>query len=233
LAIEDQEPGSVVVIVPAAGTGSRFGGQLPKQFLPLGGKPVIQHVIERFLLDPIVARVIVPVADALLASVRQASTDRVTWVAGGETRQQSVIRGLAEAGDAELVAVHDAARPLFSTELFRAVVQGARDFGAALPVVPVSDTIHVMNEDATIASTLDRTMLGSAQTPQCFRASLLREILERAQAEGLEGTDEAGLAARFGHPVRGVPGDPRNLKITVPEDLAIAESYLEQWSRIQ
>jgi 2-C-methyl-D-erythritol 4-phosphate cytidylyltransferase len=219
---------SLAVIVPAAGTGSRFGGGLPKQFQTLAGKPIIQHVIERFLLDEQVTRVIVPVAEVLLASVK--NSERVSFVAGGETRQQSVIRGLAEAEDVELIAVHDAARPLFSIEIFHAVVEAARVFGAALPVVPVTDTIHLMNSDSTVAQTLDRAMLGAAQTPQCFRADLLRDILARAEAEGIDGTDEAGLAARFGHRVRAVPGDPRNLKITVPEDLAIAESYLQQWS---
>jgi 2-C-methyl-D-erythritol 4-phosphate cytidylyltransferase len=151
-------------------------------------------------------------------------------VAGGETRQQSVMRGLAVAGDAELIAVHDAARPLFSTETFHAVIAAAREVGASLPVVPVTDTIHVMNGDATVAQTLDRSMLAAAQTPQCFRAEILRDVLARAQAEGITGTDEAGLAARFGYTVKAVPGDPRNLKITVAEDLAIAESYLQQWS---
>jgi 2-C-methyl-D-erythritol 4-phosphate cytidylyltransferase len=218
----------LVVIVPAAGTGSRFGGGLPKQFQPLMGKPVLQHVIERFLLDEAITRVIVPVTEMLLGGVK--NSERVTFVAGGETRQQSVIRGLAEAGDAELIAVHDAARPLFSMEMFHAVVNAARESGAALPVIPVADTIHEMNADSSVARTLDRTMLGAAQTPQCFRAEILRDVLTRAEAEGLEGTDEAGLAARFGYTVRGVPGDPRNLKITVPEDLAIAESYLRQWS---
>jgi 2-C-methyl-D-erythritol 4-phosphate cytidylyltransferase len=97
-------------------------------------------------------------------------------------------------------------------------------------VIPVADTIHVMNGDATVAQTLDRAMLGAAQTPQCFRGEILRDILERAQRENIEGTDEAGLAVRFGYTVKGIPGDPRNLKITVPEDLEVAESYLQQWS---
>ena len=219
---------SIIVIIPAAGTGTRFGGQLPKQFHPLDGKPLIQHVIERFLLDENVTRVVVPVAEMLLASVK--NSERVAWVAGGETRQQSVIRGLAEAGDAELIAVHDAARPLFSSEMFHAVVSAAREVGAALPVVPVTDTIHVMNGDATVAQTIDRSMLAAAQTPQCFRAEILRDVLARAESEGITGTDEAGLAARFGYTVKAVPGDPRNLKITVAEDLAIAEAYLRQWS---
>lgn len=219
----------IAVIVPAAGTGSRFGGQLPKQFQTLAGKPVIQYVIERFLLDENVTRVIVPVAEQLLASV--SNSDRVRFVRGGETRQQSVINGMAEVEDAELIAVHDAARPLFSSKIFHAVVAGAREYGAALPIVPVTDTIHMMNDDATVKETLDRSMLGAAQTPQCFRAEILRDIFARAGQEELVGTDEAGLAVRFGYTVKGVPGDPRNLKITVPEDLAMAESYLEQWSQ--
>ncbi len=218
----------LVVIIPAAGTGSRFGGQLPKQFQPLAGKPVLQHVIERFLVDEAVDRVVVPVAEQLLGGVK--NSERVTFVAGGETRQQSVIRALAEVGDAELIAVHDAARPLFSPAILHAVIDAAREVGAALPVVPVADTIHVMTNEATVASTLDRSMLAAAQTPQCFRAAILLDVLARAEREGLEGTDEAGLAARFGYTVKAVPGDPRNLKITVPEDLAIAESYLQQWS---
>ena len=221
---------SLIVIVPAAGTGSRFGGgPVPKQFQPLSGKPILQHVIERFLLDANVTRVVVPVAEALLSTIK--NTERVSFVAGGETRQESVMRGLAEAGDAELIAVHDAVRPLFSHEMFALVVAAAREVGAALPVVPVPDTIHVMTQQATVESTLDRTMLAAAQTPQCFHANVLRDVLARAAREGIEGTDEAGLAARFGYTVKAVPGDPRNLKITVPEDLAIAESYLQQWSQ--
>jgi len=220
---------NIVVIVPAAGSGSRFGGQIPKQFLPLAGKPVLQHVVERFLSEEWVSRVIVPVSQDMLASMSRSSGENVVWVAGGETRQQSVIRGLAEAGDAELIAVHDAARPLISAQVFRSVVEAARATGAALPVLPVADTIHVMNDDWTIAKTLDRSRLGAAQTPQCFRADLLREILDRAVREGIDGTDEAGLAVRFGHRVQAVPGDPRNIKITLPEDLEVAESYLRQW----
>jgi 2-C-methyl-D-erythritol 4-phosphate cytidylyltransferase len=220
---------SVVVIVPAAGTGSRFGSGIPKQFQQLAGKPLIQHVIERFIIDENVIRVVVPVAEVLRSSVK--NTDRVTFVSGGETRQQSVIRGLAEADEAELIAVHDAVRPLFSPAMFHSVIAAAREVGAALPVIPVTDTIHEMTDEATIARTLERGMLAAAQTPQCFRGEILREVMARAEREGITGTDEAGLAARYGYTVKAIPGDPRNLKITVPEDLAIAESYLEQWSK--
>lgn len=219
---------SVVVIVPAAGSGSRFGGQIPKQFQQLAGKPIVQHVIERFLVDDSVIRVVVPVAEVLLSGVK--NSERVTFVAGGETRQQSVLRGLEEAGDAEIVAVHDAVRPLFAIDMFHSVVAAAREHGAALPIVPVTDTIHVMSDSAVVTETLDRTMLGAAQTPQCFKLDILRDILARAEREGVDNTDEAGLATRFGYTVQGVAGDPRNLKITLPEDLFIAESYLQQWS---
>jgi 2-C-methyl-D-erythritol 4-phosphate cytidylyltransferase len=218
----------VIVIVPAAGTGSRFGGGIPKQFQPLAGKPIIQHVIERFLIDENVDRVVVAVPELLISSVK--NSDRVTFVAGGETRMQSVLRAVDEAEDAELIAVHDAVRPLFSHAILRAVIAAAREAGASLPVIPVTDTIHVMTSEATIASTLDREMLAAAQTPQCFRAEILRDVLARAQEAKVDGTDEAGLAARFGYTVKAVPGDPRNLKITVPEDVVVAESYLQQWS---
>lgn len=221
-----RKPMKISVIVPAAGTGSRFGGGLPKQFQPLLGKPILQHVVERFLLDDNVSRVVVPVAEILLASIRQSAEDRIKFVAGGETRQESVIRGLAEIDDADVIAIHDAARPLFSIELFHRVIAAAAEYGAALPAVPLSDTVHVI-EDEFVSLTLDRSSLGAAQTPQAFRAEVLREILEKAQQDGITGTDEAGLAVRYGYRVRAVAGESMNFKITHPLDLVIAETYLK------
>lgn len=220
----------IAVIVPAAGTGSRFGGELPKQFQSLAGKPILLHVIERFLLDENVERVIVPVAEQLLPAVRQSASDRVTFVAGGASRQQSVMRGLEHVGDVEIVAVHDSVRPFFTPETFHSVVAKAREFGASLPVLPVNDTIHIVDDD-DVKQTLDRSILAAAQTPQCFRISILQEVLQRASEEGVEGTDEAGLAARYGHTVKIVAGDPMNFKITRPEDLAVAEALILRWSQ--
>lgn len=217
---------NIAVIVPAAGTGSRFGGGLPKQFQPLLGKPILQHVVERFLLDDSVSRVVVPVAEILLASIRQSAEDRIKFVAGGETRQESVIRGLAEIEEADVVAIHDAARPLFSIDLFHRVIAAAAEFGASLPVIPLTDTVHVIEQDS-VSLTLDRSSLGAAQTPQAFRMSVLREILDKALADGITGTDEAGLAVRYGYKVRAVAGEPMNFKITHPLDLVIAETYLK------
>lgn len=223
---------NIAIIVPAAGTGSRFGGGVPKQFQQLIGKPILQHVVERFLLDDNVTRVVVPVAEMLLASIRQSAQDRVKFVAGGETRQESVIAGLAEIGEADIVAIHDAARPLFSIELFHRVIAAAAEYGASLPAVPLSDTVHVI-EDEFVSLTLDRSSLGAAQTPQAFRTELLKEIVNRAVEDGITGTDEAGLAVRYGYKVRAVAGDPMNFKITHPLDLIIAETYLQGTENVQ
>jgi 2-C-methyl-D-erythritol 4-phosphate cytidylyltransferase len=130
-----------------------------------------------------------------------------------------------EGSEFDVVAVHDAVRPFFTEESFRATVDAAHREGAALPAIPVADTIHGM-KDGAIVATLDRRDLVAAQTPQCFRPQLLREVLERAAAENVQGTDEAGLAARYGFTVRVVPGDPGNFKITQPEDLERAKARL-------
>jgi 2-C-methyl-D-erythritol 4-phosphate cytidylyltransferase len=220
---------SVLVIIPAAGSGTRFGGDVPKQYRTVAGRSILQHTIDRFLGEPSVARIVVPVAAEWLERMQhELRGDRVEVVAGGATRQESVTRGLlaAEGNGFDIVAVHDAVRPFFSLETFRATVDAARRDGAALPAIRVTDTIHGVRDDLLVA-TLDRRDLVAAQTPQCFRPQLLREVLERAAAEGIEGTDDAGLAARFGFTVRVVPGDEDNFKITRPEDLELARS---RWS---
>ena len=214
---------SVAVIIPAAGSGSRFGGDIPKQFRMLGGKPILQRVVERFLVHERVGRIVVAVAEILLAEVKQ--TDRVRFVAGGATRQQSVTNALAAVADEELVAVHDAVRPFFTYETFDALLDAAAEHGAAFPGLPVTDTIHIVR-DETIIQTPERQLLFAAQTPQCFRTAVLRDVL--ARAAGDDATDEAGLAARLGYAVRLVPGDAVNFKITRPEDLELAERMLEQ-----
>lgn len=218
----------IVVVIPAAGMGTRFGGAVPKQFQPLAGKPMVQRVVERFMLDERVLRVVVPVAEPLLAVVKQGEGERVVFVAGGATRQQSVMRGLEHAGDCAVIAIHDAVRPFFSYDVFHAVVDAAREHGAALPVLPLVDTIHVVEEGA-IAGTPDRKRLFAAQTPQAFRPDVLEDVLRRAAREGADATDEAGLAASYGHVVKAVPGDSLNFKITRPEDLAMAERVIAEW----
>ena len=126
------------------------------------------------------------------------------------------------------VAIHDAVRPFFRLSTLRAAIHGAEHVGAALPGVALTDTIH-RTQDRMITETPDRDNWVTAQTPQCFRLSLLREVLDRARNEGITGTDEAGLAARFGYQVRVIEGDPMNVKITRPEDLAFATYVFEKW----
>ncbi len=219
----------VLVIIPAAGSGTRFGGDVPKQFLPLGGRPLVQRVVERFLFDSVVTRVVVPVLDMLLNAVKESPGERVKFVAGGATRLQSVAAGLAAAGDEfDLVAVHDAVRPFFSPDTFHATLDAARTHGAAFPGIRLPDTIHEIRDDA-IASTPDRSVFVAAQTPQCFRIDVLRDILTRAAREDANATDEAGLAAKYGHRVQLVPGDSMNFKITRPEDLVMAERIYAEW----
>jgi 2-C-methyl-D-erythritol 4-phosphate cytidylyltransferase len=219
---------TALVIIPAAGFGTRLGGDIPKQFLPLAGTPILLRVIERFFNDERVAHIVVAVAEPLLANVKQ--TERVCFVAGGATRQESVIRALdAAEGDYELVAVHDAVRPFFKTATFHALLDAAAADGAAFPALPVTDTIHVAR-GGLLASTPEREQLVAAQTPQCFRIGILHDVLEKAKRDGVDGTDEAGLAARYGYDVRVVPGDAANFKITRPEDLAYAESHFEELS---
>lgn len=219
----------VLVIIPAAGSGTRFGGDVPKQFMPLGGKPLVQRVVERFLFDDVATRIVVPVLDMLLTAVKSSPGERVQIVAGGATRLQSVTRGLeAAGGDFDLIAIHDAVRPFFSLDTFHATLDAARMHGAAFPGISLPDTIHQIADDA-IASTLDRSVLVAAQTPQCFRAEVLRDVITRAAREDAEATDEAGLAAKYGHRVQLVRGDSMNFKITRPEDLVMAERIYAEW----
>jgi 2-C-methyl-D-erythritol 4-phosphate cytidylyltransferase len=215
-----------LAIIPAAGQGSRFGGEIPKQYCELAGKPVLLHVVERFFVDPRIDQIVIAVSQSLLRNLKQA--ERTRFAAGGATRQDSVMRALEAASDGfDLVAVHDAVRPFYSSQTLHALLDAAAEGGAAIPALAVSDTIHIV-EHGLIATTPNRDHLAAAQTPQCFRFEVLRDILERAAREGFEATDEGTLAARYGYPVRVLPGDPLNFKITHPEDLERAEKLLAE-----
>jgi 2-C-methyl-D-erythritol 4-phosphate cytidylyltransferase len=206
--------------VVAGGSGRRFGG--PKQFLPLGDRPVVAWSLAaaRSVADGVV--LVVPV-DAL---DQGKDLDADVTVPGGETRTDSVRAGLAAVPiEASVIVVHDAARPLAGSALFAAVVDAARvaGTGGVIPVLPVSDTIKRTSGSAVL-STVDRDGLVTVQTPQAFDAATLRA----AHQAGGDATDDAGLVEAVGATVRTVPGDPRNLKITCPEDLELAEA-LTRW----
>jgi 2-C-methyl-D-erythritol 4-phosphate cytidylyltransferase len=226
-------PNDCYAIVPAAGSGSRFGSPVPKQFASLGGQTILQRSLAALSADSRIVRVVIASAAAnsslVIAAAEQSPfAGRVDVVEGGLTRQQSVLNALRflRSVQPSLVAVHDAARPLLSAALLSRVLDEAYAHGAALPVLPVADTLHRLS-DGSITETLKREALVFAQTPQCFRFDWLIDSLERAVTEGVDGTDEAAVVSRYGHDVRAVEGDSMNFKITLPEDIDRAERFLE------
>ena len=218
----------VAALLLAAGRGERLGHDLPKGLVPLAGKPLVLHALSALARAPEIERIVavVPAAECTrFAELLAAAADPV--VVGGVERQDSVRAGLeALAGAAELVVVHDAARPLVRPGEVSAVVAAAARYGAAILAAPVSDTIKRVSGDR-IVETPPRRECWAAQTPQVFRAEVLAEALAKAAAEGYVGTDDAELVERLGVEVRIVPGDPGNLKITRPLDLELAARQLE------
>lgn len=222
------------VVIPAAGRGLRFGGPVPKQYSLLRGEPLIARTIDRFLRSGLAGRIIVAVSEEDTRWTELAEQRRwedVEWVTGGETRQASVMNAMRVVDPAvKLVAVHDAVRPFFRMSTLRTLLELADEFGAAIPVIHVTETLHRVDGNE-IESTLDRDSIVRAQTPQCFQAELLASVIERAWHEGNMSTDEAALVASYGIKVRTVEGDEGNLKITTAADLEWAERNYEQWSR--
>ena len=214
------------VIIVAAGSGRRMGSSRPKVFLPLAGRPVLARSVDAFLRHPRVTQVVVAVADEPAARrALSGAADRVRFVAGGERRQDSVLSGLAAAGEVDIILVHDAARPLVEPSLIDAVIGAAAEYGAAVPVIPVAATVKRVDREGFVAATVPRDDLRLAQTPQGFQAALLRRAFAAAPAD-LPATDDAVLVEQLGVRVRAVEGSPRNIKITVPADLGLAESLL-------
>ncbi len=225
--MEHAEP--TVAILVAAGKGWRMGA-VSKPFLTLGGRTVLERAL-RAVVEPaeVHATVVVVPPDHLdAARTLVAAFPKVSAVVpGGEERQDSVAAGLAAATQAEWVVVHDAARPLASADLVRRVLQAARETGAATAALPARDTVKVVTE-GVVRQTLDRETIWLTQTPQAFRASLLRAAHDRAAREGVRATDDAALVEAFGGTVRVAKGEVLNLKVTTPEDLAVAEAVVRQ-----
>jgi 2-C-methyl-D-erythritol 4-phosphate cytidylyltransferase len=214
-------------IVVAAGAGTRFGE--PKQFAYLRGKPVLEWTLERFQAHAEVDAVVLVLPDEQdLKHYRMRYAKIVDIVRGGERRQDSVWQGfrLLAAGSAEVVLVHDGARPLVGADLISRVIAAAQAEGAAVPVLPLEDTVKEVRE-GRVVGTIDRDRLRRTQTPQGFRYDILKKALETARRDRFYGTDESMLAERAGISVRAVEGDPRNVKITTPVDLRIAEGLID------
>jgi 2-C-methyl-D-erythritol 4-phosphate cytidylyltransferase/2-C-methyl-D-erythritol 2,4-cyclodiphosphate synthase len=224
-------PDPATAIILGAGAGRRLGG-IPKAFLLLAGRPMLDRALAAVLTPAEVAAAVVVVPSTRLDEARAVAAAHpkvIAVVAGGEERQDSVAAGLGAAGEAEWVLVHDAARPLASPALVRRVLLAARETGAATAGLAARDTVKVASA-GTVTETLDRTSIWLTQTPQAFRRSLLLEAHARAGQRRLRATDDAALVEAMGGAVRVVEGETTNLKITTAEDLAIADALLRAGS---
>ena len=224
-------------IIVAAGQGTRMGGGDAKQFRALAGTPVVVHTLRRFeLCETINACVVVvpaPAADNFLLLAQQHQLHKVTRaIAGGATRTESVARGLEaiKAADADIIAVHDGVRPFVTAQEIDLTVLAAEASGAAVLCAPVVDTIKEV-QMAHIARTVPRENLRRALTPQCFRYELLRRACAHARAHNLDATDCSALVEQLGIEPVAVEGDPRNIKLTRPEDFALAEILIREFEK--
>ncbi len=240
----------VIVIIPAAGLGTRMapmpGGARgkqksppSKQFTELGGTPILLHTLRKFAAVDAVTEIWIALREnemegfrARLRSERNnVLNKKVELVAGGEHRQQSVgnaLNAITAAAD-DIVLVHDAVRPFVTPEIILDVVEAAKKYGAAIAGLPAVDTVKQVErtaQGALIKATIPRASVVMAQTPQGFRYGVIKKVFDEAAADGFLGTDEASLAERSGQEVAVVMGSPKNIKITTPADMELAEFYL-------
>jgi len=238
----------VVAVVAAGGQGTRLGTAVPKQFLEVGGRSLLERSVSALLASPHIRQIIVALPPAYLADLPRYLRDpRVRVVEGGARRQDSVANAAAAvSADAEVVLIHDAARPFVDLATIQRVIEAAAEAGAAIAALPASDTVKLADITETewvgtefgeplpavrpksvpaVKRTLPRETIFLAQTPQGFRRDVFARVLELG-AQGADGTDEAALAEQAGCTVLLVPGDPRNIKITTTADLAFARGLL-------
>jgi 2-C-methyl-D-erythritol 4-phosphate cytidylyltransferase len=227
-----------VALVPAAGRGLRMGGPVPKQFLALGGEPLILHSLRVLQTSSVINEIILAVPqsemDYCLKDIvaRHHFTKVTKVVPGGHERQDSVRHALeAVHDDVGVVLVHDAVRPFLTERMVEGVVRSAREKGAAIIALPMKDTVKQVGADHVIERTVDRQSLWLAQTPQAFRRDWLLAAHRKAHAEGIRATDDAYLIEWAGHPVSVVEGSGENIKVTRPEDMVIGEAILASRTR--
>jgi 2-C-methyl-D-erythritol 4-phosphate cytidylyltransferase len=222
-------------VIVSAGKSHRFKEGTKKQFLPLSGKPILARTLDPFEASPLIRSIYLVVGSEdmefclreIIEKYRYRKISRI--VPGGKTRQESVNRGIdAVPADADIISIHDGVRPFVTREMIEDSVLGALRFEAVVMAVPVKDTIKMVQPDGAVLQTLDREPLWQVQTPQTFRASLIREAYDRAVGDGFVGTDDASLVERLGAKVHVLPGSYVNIKITTPEDLILAQFIMQQ-----
>ena len=237
----------VIVIIPAAGLGTRMSAvsagnkTRSKQFFELQGTPILFHTLRKFANNSRVSEIVVALrnseTEAFLQQAGQEGFQKLLHVVeGGEHRQNSVANALAslDASPDDIVLVHDAVRPFVDDETIDGVIKAVQKYGAAIAGIPAVDTVKQVDrtaDGAVVLATVPRERMVMAQTPQGFRFGLLKKAFEEATTDGFLGTDESSLIERSGGEVHVVMGSPRNLKITTPGDLELAEFYLSQENR--
>jgi 2-C-methyl-D-erythritol 4-phosphate cytidylyltransferase len=235
----------VYAIIPAAGLGTRMSAGKAagpsKQFTQLAGQPILIHTLRRFAESPQIARIYVALRKNEIAGFQKRLNEesfaaRTELVVGGENRQASVANALAQlqAEKDDIILVHDGVRPFATRELIEAVIAAVEKHDAAIAGLPAVDTIKQVDrtsDGAIITSTIPRERVVMAQTPQGFRFPIIKKAFDDAQADHFTGTDEASLAERAGFTVAVVMGSARNIKITTPADMELAELYVKQTNR--
>jgi 2-C-methyl-D-erythritol 4-phosphate cytidylyltransferase len=226
----------VIALIPAAGMGKRMGAEINKQYLLLQGKPILAHTLELFQTTSFVDDIYVIIPAQEIPFCRENVVDRFgltkvrSIVAGGKERQNSVYNGLQAIPDAspdDVILIHDGVRPFVSRDILRHAVDTASEHDGALVAVPAKDTVKIVDAGIVTETPL-RDRIWLAQTPQAFRFAVIRAAHEVAAAEGFLGTDDASLVERLDRDVRIVMGDYRNIKITTPEDMLLAELFHKQ-----
>jgi len=225
-----------VTIIPAGGTGRRMGREIPKQYLLLAGIPILAHTLSAFQRSPLVDEIILAIPEGDIAEVRRVVVERYGFsrvrlvLAGGRERQDSVKNALAHVCDEHgVIVIHDGVRPFVTGDLIERAVAGAKQYGAVSTGVPVRDTVKEVDEAGRVVKTVPREGLWLTQTPQAFRREVILAAYERAAADGFYGTDDASLVERTGIPVRMIPGDKDNIKVTTPEDLVQGEMMIRRF----
>ncbi len=222
----------MAAVIAAGGSGTRIGAGLPKQFLHVGGRPILVRTIQSLLAMDRLVQVVIALPEEHISLAEEmlscwSWTVPVVCIPGGTTRQESVRLGVQHTRpDVDLLLVHDAVRPFCEPGMLHRVVEAAWKTGGAIPGLPATETIQRVSRRGRVLKSPSRDELYAIQTPQCFHAAILRSALELAFREGFEGTDESSVVRRAGHPVTVVEGSPENIKITRPLDLAIAESLV-------
>ena len=216
-----------VAVILGAGSGTRMKSEKSKMLLEIMGKTVIERSVAAFLEVSDVDEIIVVARESELPVYLEMFDDeRITFVIGGDTRQQSVKNAVDTIDEADLIMIHDGARPFVKPSDIEKTIRAAKEYGAAALGVPVKDTIKVVDSDGFITDTPDRSTLMAAQTPQIFNFSAYRKALTVAEKDGMDFTDDCRLMEYSGQKVKLLTGDYSNIKITTPDDIAVAENII-------